>query len=87
MGVLLTKQKKEVFEKYIMLNRICKNIRANYSDGNNIHKPTAKQIAFLEDRIKAPVLEDKDEWFLRLALTFIPPILILLLWVYVGLRI
>ena len=29
---------------------------------------------------------DEAIWFLRLAITFIPPILILLLWVYVGLR-
>ena len=45
-----------------MLNRIRKNIQANYTNGNIIHKPTAKQIAFLEDRIKAPVLEAKDEY-------------------------
>ena len=45
-----------------MLNRIRKNIQANYSDGNIIHKPTVKQIAFLEEKIEAPVLEDKDEY-------------------------
>ena len=45
-----------------MLNRIRKNIQANYTNGNIIHKPTAKQIAFLEEKIEAPVLEDKDEY-------------------------
>ena len=34
-----------------MLNRIRKNIQANYNNGNIIHKPTAKQIAFLEQKI------------------------------------
>ncbi len=33
------------------------------------------------------IRRDEAIWFLRLALTFIPPILILLLWVYVGFRI
>ena len=55
-------KKQEVFEKYIMLNRIRKNIQVNYTNGNIIHKPTAKQIAFLEEKIEAPVLEDKDEY-------------------------
>ena len=45
-----------------MLNRIRKNIQANYSDGNIIHKPTAKQIAFLEEKIEASMLDDKDEY-------------------------
>ena len=33
------------------------------------------------------IIRDEVIWWIRLALTFIPPILILLLWVYVGLRI
>ena len=45
-----------------MINRIRNNIQTNYGFCDIIRKPTAKQIAFLEDRIKAPVLEDKDEY-------------------------
>ena len=45
-----------------MINRIRNNIQTNYSFCDIIRKPTAKQIAFLEDRIKAPVLKDKDEY-------------------------
>lgn len=45
-----------------MLNRIRKNIQDNYSYCGIIHKPTAKQIAFLEQKIEVSVLEDKDEY-------------------------
>lgn len=45
-----------------MLNRIRKNIQSNYTYCDIIHKPTAKQIAFLDDKIMAPILEDKDEY-------------------------
>lgn len=45
-----------------MLNRIRKNIQDNYSYCGIIHKPTAKQNAFLEDKIMAQQLEDKDEY-------------------------
>ena len=34
-----------------MLNRIRKNIQSNYSYCDIIYKPTAKQIAFLDDKI------------------------------------
>ena len=36
--------------------------------------------------IKRSIYRDEAIWFLRLALTFIPTILIFLLWLYVGLR-
>ncbi len=45
-----------------MLNRIRKNIQSNYTYCNIMYKPTAKQIAFLDDKIMAPILEDKDEY-------------------------
>lgn len=45
-----------------MLNRIRKNIQSNYTYCEIIYKPTAKQIAFLDDKIMAPILEDKDEY-------------------------
>lgn len=45
-----------------VLNRIRKNIQSNYSYCDIIYKPTAKQIAFLDDKIMAPILEDKDEY-------------------------
>ncbi len=45
-----------------MLNRIRKNIQSNYTYCDIIYKPTAKQIAFLDDKIMAPILEDKDEY-------------------------
>ena len=35
-----------------MLNRIRKNIQSNYTYCDIIYKPTAKQIAFLDDKIK-----------------------------------
>ncbi len=45
-----------------MLNRIRKNIQDNYSCCGIIHKPTAKQNAFLKDKIMSQLLEDKDEY-------------------------
>ena len=45
-----------------MLNRIRKNIQVNYNVCDIVHKPTAKQIAFLDEKIMAPTLEDKDEY-------------------------
>ena len=45
-----------------MLNRIRKNIQSNYTYCDIIYKPTAKQIAFLDDKIMAPIREDKDEY-------------------------
>ena len=45
-----------------MLNRIRKNIHVNYTRNGIVHKPTAKQIAFLDEKIMAPTLEDKDEY-------------------------
>jgi hypothetical protein len=45
-----------------MLNRIRNNIQTNYTFCDIIRKPTAKQIAFLEEMIMSPVLEDKDEY-------------------------
>ena len=45
-----------------MLNRIRKNIQSNYTYCDIIHKPTVKQISFLDDKIMAPILEDKDEY-------------------------
>ena len=45
-----------------MLNRIRKNIQSNYTYCDIIYKPTAKQFAFLDDKIMAPILEDKDEY-------------------------
>lgn len=49
-------------DKRDMLNRIRKNIQFNYTYCDIIYKPTAKQISFLDDKIMAPILEDKDEY-------------------------
>ena len=48
-----------------------------------VGKASEKAAEVIDRRIR----RDEALWWLRLALTFIPPILILLLWVYVGLRI
>ena len=45
-----------------MLNRIRNNIQTNYTFCDIIRKPTAKQFAFLDNKIESPVLEDKDEY-------------------------
>ena len=45
-----------------MLNRIRKNIQSNYTYCDIIYKPTEKQISFLDVKIMAPILEDKDEY-------------------------
>lgn len=45
-----------------MLNRIRKNIQVNYTCCGIVHRPTAKQVAFLEDKLTAQVIEDKDEY-------------------------
>ena len=47
-----------------------------------VGKASARAAEVIDRRIR----RDEAIWFLRLAITFIPPILILLLWVYVGLR-
>ena len=47
-----------------------------------VGKASARAPEVIDRRIR----RDEAIWFLRLAITFIPPILILLLWVYVGLR-
>ena len=47
-----------------------------------VGKASARASEVVDRRIR----RDEAIWFLRLAITFIPPILILLLWVYVGLR-
>ena len=47
-----------------------------------VGKASARASEVIDRRIR----RDEAIWFLRLAITFIPPILILLLWVYVGLR-
>ena len=47
-----------------------------------VGKASEKASRVIDRRIR----RDEAIWFLRLAITFIPPILILLLWVYVGLR-
>ena len=47
-----------------------------------VGKASARVSEVIDRRIR----RDEAIWFLRLAITFIPPILILLLWVYVGLR-
>ena len=47
-----------------------------------VGKASEKASEVIDKRIH----RDEAIWFLRLAITFIPPILILLLWVYVGLR-
>ena len=47
-----------------------------------VGKASARASEVIDRRIR----RDEARWFLRLAITFIPPILILLLWVYVGLR-
>ena len=46
-----------------------------------VGKASARASEVIDRRIR----RDEAIWFLRLAITFIPPILILLLWVYVGL--
>ena len=50
----------------------------------------AEQVGKASERasevIDRRIRRDEAIWWLRLAITFIPPILILLLWVYVGLR-
>ena len=45
-----------------MINRIRSNIQTNYTFCDIIRKPTAKQIAFLEEIIMSPAIEDKDEY-------------------------
>ena len=55
-------ENRRFLKKSIMLNRIRKNIQDNYTYCGIVHKPTAKQIAFLENKIPAQVLEDKDEY-------------------------
>lgn len=55
-------EKQEVFEKSIMINRIRSNIQTNYTFCDIIRKPTAKQIAFLEELIMSPAIEDKEEY-------------------------
>ena len=55
-------EKQEVFEKFIMINRIRSNIQTNYTFCDIIRKPTAKQIAFLEEIIMSPAIEDKEEY-------------------------
>ena len=47
-----------------------------------VGKASARASEVIDRRIR----RDEAIWFLRLAITFIPPILILLLWVHVGLR-
>ena len=47
-----------------------------------VGKASEKASEVIDRRIR----RDEAIWWLRLAITFIPPILILLLWVYVGLR-
>ena len=47
-----------------------------------VGKASEKASEVIDRRIR----RDEAIWFLRLAITFIPPILILLLWGYVGLR-
>ena len=47
-----------------------------------VGKASARASEVIDRRIR----RDEAIWWLRLAITFIPPILILLLWVYVGLR-
>ena len=45
-----------------MINRIRSNIQTNYNFCDIIRKPTAKQIAFLEEIIMSPAIDDKDEY-------------------------
>jgi hypothetical protein len=45
-----------------MINRIQSNIQTNYTFCDIIRKPTAKQIAFLEEIIMSPAIEDKEEY-------------------------
>ena len=47
-----------------------------------VGKASARASEVIDRRIR----RDEAIWFLRLAITFIPPILILLLWVHVGLQ-
>ena len=58
---------------------------------NKITREATEQVGKASERasevIDRRIRRDEAIWFLRLALTFIPTILILLLWVYVGLRI
>ena len=57
---------------------------------NKISREATEQVGKASERasevIDRRLRRDEAIWFLRLAITFIPPILILLLWVYVGLR-
>ena len=56
---------------------------------NKISREATEQVGKASERasevIDRRLRRDEAIWFLRLAITFIPPILILLLWVYVGL--
>ena len=58
---------------------------------HKITREATEQVGKASERasevIDRRIRRDEAIWFLRLALTFIPTILILLLWVYVGLRI
>ena len=65
---------KEATEK--ALNRITREAT------EQVGKASVRASEVIDRRIR----RDEAIWFLRLAITFIPPILILLLWVYVGLR-
>ena len=57
---------------------------------NKISREATEQVGKASERasevIDRRLRRDEAIWFLRLTITFIPPILILLLWVYVGLR-
>ena len=57
---------------------------------NKITREATEQVGKASERasevIDRRIRRDEALWWLRLAITFIPPILILLLWVYVGLR-
>ena len=57
---------------------------------HKITREATEQVGKASERasevIDRRIRRDEAIWFLRLAITFIPPILILLLWVYVGLR-
>ena len=57
---------------------------------HKITREATEQVGKASERaaevIDRRIRRDEAIWFLRLATTFIPPILILLLWVYVGLR-
>ena len=55
-----------------------------------ISEEAVKQVGNASERasriIERSICRDEAIWFLRLALTFLPTILIFLLWLYVGLR-